>query len=32
MITYLSDLLAEMSGADLVACGILTLIAIWLVL
>ena len=32
MTPYLSDLLAEMNGADLVACGILALIALWAVL
>ena len=29
MTPYPSDLLAEMNGADLVACGILALIALW---
>lgn len=28
MTTYLSDLLAEMNGADIVACGILPLVAL----
>lgn len=32
MTPYLSGILAEMNGADLVACGILTLIALWLAL
>ena len=32
MTAYLSDLLAEMNGADLVACGILALLALWLAL
>ena len=32
MSTYLSGLLAEMNGADLVACGILAVIALWAVL
>lgn len=32
MTPYLSDLLAEMNGADLVACGILALIALKLAL
>lgn len=32
MTAYLSGLLAEMNGADLVACGILALIALWVVL
>ena len=32
MIPYLSGLLAEMNGADLVACGILALAALWAVL
>lgn len=29
MTAYLSGLLVEMNGADLVACGILALIALW---
>ena len=29
MTPYLSDLLAEMNGADLVACGIIGIIALW---
>lgn len=32
MISYLSSLLAEMNGADLVVCGILALLALWLAL
>lgn len=32
MSAYPSGLLAEMNGADLVACGILALIALWAVL
>lgn len=32
MTPYLSGLLAEMNGADLVACGILAVIALWAIL
>lgn len=32
MTPYLSDLLTEMNGADLVVCGILALIALWVAL
>ena len=32
MIPYLSGLLAEMNGADLVACGILAVITLWVIL
>lgn len=32
MSAYLSSLLAEMNGADLVACGILAVIALWAIL
>lgn len=32
MTPYLSGLLAEMNGADLVACGILALAALWAIL
>ena len=32
MTPYLSDLLAEMNGADLVACGILAVITLWAIL
>ena len=32
MIPYLSGLLAEMNGADLVACGFLAVITLWAIL